>query len=237
MIYPIILSLLGIGMLVFFMSFVLPEILDIIIDSGQELPLITITVLKSVEIIKQYGINSVLSIAGSFIFIKILIPKEKFKRISDAIFLKIPLISDVIRSVVTSRFLRTMSLMLKRGIPLVEILDTVERTLGNSIASDAIRKCKEGILKGESLSSNLNSVHFFDPIVVELIGIGEETGQLDNILNTLSQNSEKDAEQKIARLVSAIEPLFTIVIGVTIAVLVLAMLLPMFNMISGFKTE
>lgn len=237
MVYPVVLLVVGISMLVFFLNFVLPEIMGVIIDSGQKLPLITKFVLGMSNLLQNYGIQSLIGIIIALILVKVFVPKKKSRIFLSSAIMYVPQIGSVVQNIVTSRFLRTMSIMLSRGIPMIDILETLENTLSNALAENAVRQVKEGVLKGEKFSDNLMKSGFFDPMIVEIIGIGEETGQLDSILNKMSIQTEKEADESISKLVAAIEPMFTVIIGVSIAILVVSMLLPMFGMVSTMRPK
>lgn len=236
MIYPVILTVVGLGMLIFFSTFVLPEITGVLLDSGQKLPVLTTIVLGSIDAVKKYGIIVVAAIILMVVLIKVLVPKEKFRSAKDKILIKAPLINVCIQNMVTTRFLRSMYIMLNGGITLIAVLESVEKTLGNTIAEDAIRTCMEGVKRGEKLSENLAGSNFFDPLVINMIEVGEETGQLEAVLQKMTDFFDKETDSVLNRLLSSLEPIFTIIIGIFISILIVSLMLPMFGMISNFKS-
>ncbi|KNY25815.1 type II secretion system F family protein [Pseudobacteroides cellulosolvens] len=236
MIYPVILTVVGVGMLIFFSTFVLPEITGVLLDSGQKLPVLTTMVLGSIDAVKKYGIIVAAAIILMVVLIRVLVPKEKFRAAKDKFLIKAPLLNVCIQNMVTTRFLRSMYIMLNGGITLIAVLESVEKTLGNTIAEDAIRTCMEGVKRGEKLSENLAGSNFFDPLVINMIEVGEETGQLENVLQKMTDFFDKETDAVLNRLLSSLEPIFTIIIGIFISILIISLMLPMFGMISNFKS-
>lgn len=236
MIYPVILTVVGVGMLIFFSTFVLPEITGVLVDSGQELPVLTKIVLGSIDFVKGYGLIIAAALILSIVLIKVLVPKEKFRAAKDKVLIKAPLINACIQNMVTTRFLRSMYIMLNGGITLVTVLESVEKTLGNTIAESAIRTSMEGVKRGEKLSENLAMTNFFDPLVINMIEVGEETGQLESVLQKMTEFYDKETDAVINKLISSLEPIFTIIIGIVISILIISLMLPMFGMISNFKS-
>ena len=232
MTYPIILISMGIVMALFFMNFVLPEIMKLLIETGAELPLITRMVIKSVDAIKKYYLLFFIAVAGVAMAIKTTIPKEKLRLILDSLIVKIPIVSTSVRNVVTSRFMRTLSMMLKGGIPLLQVLDNAEKIMGNAIAEKGIKAAIDGVTRGERLGDNIATCGYFDPIVIHMINMGEETGELDNILEAMADYYDKEAETWLMKMMAMVEPVFTIIVGIFIGVIVVSMMLPMFGMLS-----
>lgn len=236
MTYPIILSLAGTGMMVFFINFVLPEIMKVVQGNGAELPMITRVVMASVNFLQNYFIWIAVILAAAALSIWLLVPRSILRLLRDRLVLRLPVISTGIRNVVTSRFMRTTSMMLRGGIPLLFVLESVEKVLGNAVAENGVRAAMEGVKRGERLGANIASCGFFDPMVPHMIDIGEETGQLDHIMDTMADFYDREAEAGLMKMMAMIEPLFTLIIGVVIGILIISMMIPMFGMMSQFGT-
>lgn len=237
MTYPVILISVGIVMLIFFINFVLPEIVKLITESGGQLPALTRGVIGTANFLKNYGILVIAAIAGLIILARTAVPREKFRLAKDKLINKLPVASNSIRNVVTSRFLRTISMMLKGGIPLIRVLESMEKVMGNAIAEIGIRAALEGVKRGERLGDNIASCNYFDSIVIHMINIGEETGELDNILEAMADYYDKEAETSLMKMMAMVEPVFTILVGVFIGILIVSMMIPMFGMLSQISNQ
>lgn len=237
MTYPVILISVGIIMMIFFMNFVLPEIVKLITETGGELPALTRVVLGTVNFIKKYYLMFFLVVLGIYVFLRAAVPGEKYRFARDRILNSIPVVNTSIKNVVTSRFLRTVSMMLRGGIPLLPVLESVEKVLGNGIAETGVRAAIEGVKRGERLGDNMASCNYFDPIVIHMINIGEETGELDNILEAMADYYDKEAEAWLMKMMAMVEPAFTIIVGIFIGILIISMMLPMFGMLSQISTQ
>ncbi len=235
MIYPAILIFTGIGLLVFFINFVMPEIISMLRDNGVELPLLTKGVIFGVDIVKNYYYVLIIFVIGFVLLIKYLAGLEKVNLLFTKLILKLPFIGIGIRNAVTSTFLRTASMMLKSGISFLDTFQNLERLIGNSVVKLGMRKVIDGMRKGEGISENLESCNFFDPVIIQMIKLCEKTGNLDNVLETLGEYYDKEAEIRIAKMVALIEPLFTIIIGIVASVLIMSMMIPILTMASNIK--
>ena len=237
MIYPVILLVVAVAMMAFFMNFVLPEVAKLITDSGGELPVLTKLIIIAADFLGKYYLIIILGIVLLVAVLKTAIPGEKLRLIKDKLVMRIPIVNTSVRNVVTSRFMRTVSMMLKGGIPLLYVLESTEKVMNHSIAEVGIRAAQEGLKRGEGLGSNIASCNFFDPIVIHMIIIGEETGDLDNILGNMAEYYDKEAETWLMKMMATIEPVFTLIIGAFIGTLVISMMIPMFSMLTQIGTS
>jgi len=204
---------------------------------GGTLPGLTKGVIAMVDFLKGYGLLIFAALILLWIVLKIAVPKDIYRLNKDILIMNVPLINTSIRNVVTARFMRTLSMMLKGGIPLLYAMESIEKVSDNAIVEQGLRSAMEGVRKGERLGDNIASCNFFDPIVTHMINVGEETGELDNILDSMADYYDKEAETWILKTMAAIEPAFIIIIGVFLAVLIISMMIPMFNMISHFQSS
>lgn len=234
LIYPIILVVVAVGLLIFFAELILPTIVELM--AGQQLPLITKFVISSTSIIvSKYSLGLILlGIAGIVIFKK-LVPSKRYKRIRDTIILNIPVIGPLIKSMITVRFTRTLYLLIKSGMDIVNILEILKSIMSNSVAESALDFALEGVKRGEKFGTMLSHTSFFDPLVVQMISMGEETGELESILEQITSFYERKLELKIEKVVALMEPMFTLVIGSFIGFIIVAMALPIFSMVGGLQ--
>lgn len=227
--YPTIILLASFIMLFIFTSFILPVMIDSIMDTEATLPLITKIVVSFGEIMNKYWmlilILLILIIYQTSIYIK-----TKNGRYQKDLFInKIPGVGKAIVSIVEMRFSRALSLFISTGYPLLDGLDFIKDTLNNSIAEKAIEECREGIMIGESLAENLEKSDFFDSTLIQMVDTGEQTGRLEQIIIQMADFYEEEARVQLDRLVAMIEPAMIIFVGIMVTILVISVFLPMMS--------
>ena len=157
---------------------------------------------------------------------------EKGQYAIDAISLKVPLFGMLLRKVAVAKFSRTFSTLIKSGVPVLQALDTVAKTSGNKVIEKAINTAKVAIKEGERMAPPLKATAVFPPMVLQMIAIGEETGNLDVMLNKIADFYDQEVDTGVKALTSMIEPLIMVLMGVVVGAIVLAMFMPMFEMSS-----
>ena len=228
--YPAIVGILCVVMLFLFTSFIIPNMMESIMDVGGEVPFITKLVMGVGEFMSKFW-WLVLIIIGIGTYALLQYIKTPLGRIQkDRIINKIPLLGKCINSIVSMRFSRSLYLFVSTGYPLLQGLDHIKATLNNSLAEKAIMSAKEGIIKGETIAENLEKHDYFDSVLIQMISVGEQTGQLESISSQMADFYEQESDIYITRLVSMIEPILIILVGIVVAILVIAIFLPMMNM-------
>lgn len=233
MIYPIVLSFIAVGAVVFLLTFVMPTIVGMFTSSGVKLPLPTRIVLGISDTIKNYWYIIIAVVSGIVFSYKQFVKTKDGKKIKDTIILKIPIIKTNMLKILTSRFTRTLSTLLSSGIPILQALETSANVTNNSILIEGIEEVSDNIKKGESLSVLLNEMDFFPKMMVSMISIGEESGAIEEMLRKSADYYDDELEASLKQLVALIEPVAILVMGLIIGFIVIAMMLPMFDM---FKT-
>lgn len=234
-IYPVIMLVVLVGLVAFFMGFILPEIMDLIKQNGQALPPITQFIVDSSTFVNTKGWMLLVIIGLIVVLAHRLIKIPKYRYILDAFILRIPLLGKNTRNVVIARFSRTLALFLHASIPIVPILNSLESIVGNEVPRHAIVRSRERVIQGETLAQAFGQEEFFDPLVVQMMSIGEETGRLEELMGEVANNYDKRVEIGIARMVALVEPIFTIIIGIFAGGMIISIALPIFNMASGMK--
>lgn len=234
-IYPAILTVVLIGLVVFFMNFILPEIMDLMVQNGQDLPFITQMIINTSVGLQKYGLYMLFGILVLIIGLYKLFEIPKYRYFLDAFLLRLPLFGKNLRSVILARFTRTLALFLNSSIPIVPILNSMESIVGNEIPRLAVIRSRERIIQGETLALAFGQEQFFDPLVIQMIAIGEETGRLEELMGDIANHYDKKVEIGITRMVALVEPVFTIIIGIFAGGLIIAIALPIFNMASLAK--
>lgn len=228
--YPAIVAGLSFVMLFLFTSFIIPQMMESIMDVGGEVPFITKFVMSVGQFMSKFWWLVLIMIMGvSYVLLQYI--KTPLGRIQkDKIINKIPLLGKGINSIVSMRFSRALYLFISTGYPLLQGLDHIKASVNNSIAEKAIMGAKDGIIKGETLAENLEKYHYFDSVLIQMIAIGEQTGQLETISNQMADFYEQESDIYLSRLVAMIEPIMIIGVGIVVGILVISVFLPMMNM-------
>lgn len=234
-VYPAILTGVLVILIIFFINFILPEITGLLTESGGDLPLITRIMLGFAAFLTDNLLLLALGFAGFVgLYLKLLtIPKYRLK--IDALKLRTPLLGRNIKNVITARFCRTMALFLKASIPIIPILDSMEKIMGNEVSRLAVLRAKEQISKGKGLAAAFGEEKFFEEMVVQMMTIGEETGQLDDLMEEIAQYYDKQVEIGITKMMALVEPVFTMIIGIFAGIMIISVALPIFNLSQGIK--
>ena len=230
MMYPIIMVLIGGAILAGLFVFVIPQITQIFEDSGQDLPPLTTLLIAASHFLRNYyWLMLLLVIAFFWGFRKWkLTPKGSYSW--DKIKLRIPVVGKLILMIGVARFTRTLATLLRSGVPLLKALDITKNVLGNQLLVEVVEKARLSVKEGSSLADPLKTSGKFPPIVVHMIAIGEQSGALEDMLAVVSDTYESQVDSKIAGLTSLLEPLMILGMGITIGVIVFAVLLPIMQM-------
>ena len=146
-----------------------------------------------------------------------------------------PVFGPLVKKVAVARFTRTLASLLRGGVPLLSALDVVKSSSGNVVVSNALTASQESIKEGEDLSTRLGASRIFPPMVVQMVAVGEEAGELDKMLDKVADFYEEDAQDLVNRLSSLLEPFLIGFLGITIGLIVISILLPMFDVIGNIN--
>jgi general secretion pathway protein F len=228
--YPIILVLVGIGILSFLLVSVVPKVVGIFDELEQALPLPTVILISVTDFLRDYWWVLLLVAGGGILALRQYGVTEKGRQIYNRMILKIPITGKLLRIVVTTRFTRTLAILLNSGIPLLQSMDIAKAVVNNAVISDAIESAKEGIREGESIAEPLRRSTVFPSMVTHMIAVGEKTGELEQMLFKISEAYENEVETTISRMTSLLGPIVILFLGGIVLFIVLAILLPMFEM-------
>jgi len=232
MMYPMILSILVVVVVVFMLTFVLPTFVGMLDSAGAELPLPTKIVIGISDALKNYWYLFIAGIVGLIILIRNVMKSVEGRRFFHKLQLRIPVLKTSIAKIATSRFTRTLSTLLASGIPIIQALGTAANVTGNQVVIDGIEVVSEDIKKGIVLSSLLKKVGVFPPMVISMVNIGEESGALEEMLDKTADYYDEELDAAISKLIALIEPLMIVIMALIIGFIVIAMILPMFDMYS-----
>lgn len=236
MVYPIVLSVMAIGVVTFLMTFIMPTFVELFTTSGVQLPLVTRILLGISNILKNYW-YIVFGVLGGFIFFMAkFLSKGEGARLFDKFKINSPIIGSLNNKIITARFSRTLAILLNSGASLIDSIEIVSNVVGNSIVRDKLMEARESMKKGVLISASINKINFFTPMVVSMIKIGEESGELDSILDKTANFFDDEVETSLHKLVVMIEPLLIVVMGGLVGFIVIAMLLPLFDIMNTVKS-
>ncbi len=154
------------------------------------------------------------------------------RHVVDRIVLKLPILGDIMRKIAVARFCRTLATLISSGVPILDGLEITAKTSGNAIIEDAIMLTRKSIERGETISAPLKETNVFPSMVTQMIGVGEATGALDTMLAKIADFYEEEVDTAVAGLLTLLEPIMIAVLGVVVGGIVIAMYLPIFDLIS-----
>jgi len=229
--YPIVLSIVGTLVIVFVVISVLPAFVKIFTEAHVELPLPTLILFNANLIIRGYWHLMLGTIVGAYIGLKFYRRTPKGKEILDKLLLSLPVWGDLIRKVAIARMSKTLAALVAAGVPMLQSLETLEKTIDNAVIAKVVRHVYGSVSKGESISGPLRDSGEFPPMPVHMIAIGEESGALDTMLNKVGDFYEMATDYSIRRITALLEPIFLIIIGGMVGFIFASILLPIFNMV------
>jgi type IV pilus assembly protein PilC len=233
--YPLILLFAGIVVTLFMVSFVVPRFAEIFLKIGMKLPLPTLVLYKIGMIIKNFWLIIILSVVSLWIGLKYYVSSNKGKIYLDKFKLKLPLFGPLYRKISISRFTRTFSTLLKSGVPILESLEIVKDVVGNELLKRTLENVKHSLEKGEKISDSLKVSEEFPLDVIQMISVGEEAGNLDEMLNKISDFYDLSWNYTIKKLTSLIEPFLLVLMGGLVGFIMASLLLPIFDMIKMLR--
>ncbi|MFC1823019.1 type II secretion system inner membrane protein GspF [Thermodesulfobacteriota bacterium] len=228
--YPVLMLIVGITVVFFLMSFVIPTVTGIFEEMEQVLPWPTVILLGVSGFIRQAWIYMLFGLIALFLFYRRYKTTTKGKREIDRLKLKIPLVGKQYKKMIMARFTRTLGTLLTNGVPIVTAFDIVKNIIDNAIISKEIEKARDDIQEGKEISRPLARSGIFPPVVVNMIGVGEKSGQLEEMLNRSSKIMEAELENALKKMMSLLEPTMILFMGLVAAFVVIAILLPIFEM-------
>jgi type IV pilus assembly protein PilC len=230
MMYPIVVSAIAGSVTLFLIIGVIPTFKSIFEGFGAELPFVTQFLIDLSDFLRKYLL---LVIAAPFVFVyafKQYGKTEGGQRNIDAFLLKIPIFGILLRKVAVAKFTRTLATLIKSGVPILQALETVAKTAGNKVIEIAVMTSRESVKEGERIATPLRKSGVFPPMVIQMIAIGEETGNLDAMLSKIADFYDQEVDTAVKGLTSMIEPIIIVIMGLVIGFIVIAMFLPMFEL-------
>jgi len=230
LIYPAILSVVAIGVVIALLSYVVPTVVQVFESTGQELPALTRGLIASSAFIRSYGLILLLLLGLVFLAFKVLLKNPLWQKRWHLFLLRMPLVSGLIRGMESARFTRTMSILLGSGVPAIESLNIVKQVIHNRAMVEAVDITGQRVKEGAGIGQSLANTGLFPPLTLELIRNGEASGQLPEMMERAAVNQEQEIETKTATALGLFEPFMILAMGGIVLVIVLAILMPIFEM-------
>ena len=232
MFYPIVMALVGGGLVSLLMVSVVPKVTEIYAESGKadQLPWNTRLMIAMASLFSNYWWAMLIIIPFIVFFFRRWARTEKGNAIIDRLTLKIPVVGPLARQVAITRFAKTLATMLSAGVPLLRALDIVKSILGNVVLTKVVEDAKESIKEGESIAAPLKRSGEFPPIVTHMIAVGERSGQLEQMLENVAQAYDQEIDLKIGRLTTLLEPMMILLMGGSVGFVVMSILSPIMEM-------
>ena len=225
MVYPALLSVVGMGSITLLLYFVVPRFASVFAESHMKIPLPTQILLQTSEIVKAYGLWVLLALAAAVSALRFHIGTTAGRLWWDGFKLRIPMFGDVIRKAQSAQFARAMGTLISNGVPLVQTLTISRAIMTNRRMSDALEIVAQGIKRGEGVSTPLMRTGQFPPLLSHLIAVGEETGRMDAMFLRAAEIYDADTRAAIKRFTSLFEPLIILFMGVVIGSLILSLMM------------
>lgn len=229
--YPAILLIAGLAAMLFIVTFVIPQFAEIFTKAGITLPLPTLILFKIGTGIKRFWYLGVVLIVATWLGIKYYIKTEKGRLNFDRFKLKTPILGPLYRKAAISGFARTLATLIASGVPILQSLDITKEVVGNEVLGRIIANVRTSVEKGQTLAEPLKISEEFPADTVQMISVGEETGNLDGMLNKIADFYNMSIGYTIKKLTTIMEPLFLVIMGGMVGFIMASMLLPIFDMI------
>ncbi|MBX7132962.1 MAG: type II secretion system F family protein [Fimbriimonadaceae bacterium] len=236
--YPVLVLIAATGIVIFLVSWVVPQFAALFRDIGlkdNEFPAMTKFLIDLSEVFKKQWYIVLISVACVLFAWRLFVGTRFGRRTADRIKLKIPVFGKLHHKICMARFSRTMGTLLTSGVPILQAMETVAGTVGNTIMSDAVLEARARIREGDRIGDPLEASRLFPPMVVHMIGVGEESGSLDFMLQKIADFYESEVEATLQSLTAALEPVLIVVLGFIVGFIVIAMFLPLIKVIEGLS--
>ncbi len=235
MIYPAVIISVAVIAISVLLIFVIPTFQNMFASVNLDLPLPTRIVIGMSNVLKHYWWAIIGIMVGSVFMINRYYKTAPGRLQIDALLLRLPVLGDVIRKAAVSRFTRTLSTLISSGVSILDGLEITARTAGNMVIHNAVMESRASIAGGETIAAPLQKSAVFPPMVISMIAVGEQTGGLDEMLSKIADFYDDEVDAAVSALLSLMEPIMIVVLGVIVGGMVVAMYLPIFDMVNAVQ--
>ncbi|HEY6207508.1 MAG TPA: type II secretion system F family protein [Gemmatimonadales bacterium] len=235
MIYPAVILSVAVIAISVLLIFVIPTFQNMFASVNLDLPLPTRIVIGMSNVLKHYWWAIIGVVVGSMFMVNRYYQTAPGRLQIDALLLRLPVLGDVIRKAAVSRFTRTLSTLISSGVSILDGLEITARTAGNMVIHNAVMESRASIAGGETIAAPLQKSAVFPPMVISMIAVGEQTGGLDEMLSKIADFYDDEVDAAVSALLSLMEPIMIVVLGVIVGGMVVAMYLPIFDMVNAVQ--
>jgi type IV pilus assembly protein PilC len=232
-IYPVVVIVIAVAVVLAIMTFIVPKFEDVFKQVNVPMPGLTLILMGISSFIKGFWWAIILAPFAAWFSIKAWGRTKSGRVTVDRLKLNAPLVGPIIKKSVISRFCRTLGTLLQSGVPILEALSIVKNATGNEVVAAAIEKVHDSIREGESIAGPLAASGVFDDIVINMIDVGEETGELDKMLLKIADNYDAEVDAAVSALMSVLEPMLIVGLGLTVGFIVVSLFLPLISLLEG----
>jgi len=233
LIYPAAVITVATGILIAIMIFIIPKFEEMFRDMRMELPGVTMTLISVSNWMKNYWYLIPLIPFGFYVSLKLVAANKTGRYVIDKIKLKVPLFGIIISKSTVSRFTRTLGTLISSGVPILEALSIVREATGNAVFENAIGRVHDSIREGENIAGPLAASKVVDAMVLNMVDVGEETGELDKMLMKVADTYDEDVDALVSGLMSLIEPLLIVGLGLSVGFIVVSLFLPLISLMQN----
>ncbi len=237
MAYPVIVLFIAMAIMLFLLAFIVPKFEQIFNDmlNGKPLPELTQIVIAASNFIKNQWYLLGGAVVGIVMVARMVAANPAGRQFLDRVALKIPLFGDLSRKGAISRFSRTLGTLVTSGVPILQALNITRDTAGNSVVADAVTKVHDAVKEGESIVHPLEASGVFPPMVISMVDVGEETGQLPEMLLKVAEVYDDEVDNAVEGLTSLLEPIMIVMLALVVGTIVIALFMPLISIIQGMQ--
>ncbi len=237
MFYPVAVLIVAVGIMILLMTMVVPKFKEVFAGMGFKLPWFTTFVMSISDAICHNIVRTLIGVAILVVLFLLFIKTKFGRRVWDKFKLVMPPTGQVVSKVAISRFCRTLGTLVTSGVPILQALVIVRETAGNVIISSAVSKVHESVKEGETITAPLESSRVFPPMVVSMVDVGEQTGALPEMLLKIADNYDEEVDNAVSAMTSLLEPIMIVALAVIVGSIVIAMFLPLIQMITNLSGD
>ena len=230
LVYPIIMTVMGFVFLLFLFAYVVPQVVGIFEDFGRTLPLPTRVLLFASDFASRFWMPIVFGVVAGIIVYRRLSKSQRFGHTVDSVKLKLPLFGRLSLKMASARMCNILASLLKSGVPMIRALEIVSEVLGNRLLSRAVQRSSQSVAQGGTLADSIRASGVFPPLIPRVVAVGEQSGQLPDMLSGVAESFEQEVQTSIQALTSILEPALILVMATVVLFVVLAVLLPIFEL-------